>query len=130
MDCIRSPSLRIKSPSAGSWMPGSPAVSPTQDRSIPRCVVPRSLRCRFASSTAVLAVNAMSCQRDEVVRLRKGQEIALPEGPTTVRRIVNGREQGSTGYFVAGDLRAVRVESGPLDVRLQTFTSEPARVCQ
>ena len=26
------------------------------------CVVPRSLRCRFASSTAVLAVNAMSCR--------------------------------------------------------------------
>jgi hypothetical protein len=69
--------------------------------------------------------------RDEALRLERGQEIVLPNGFSTVRRIAGGRERGVASYLVTGGLgHVVRVELGPLEVRIQpNSASDTARVC-
>ena len=68
---------------------------------------------------------------DVTVRLDSGDEVVLPDGFSTVRRIERGREHGAASYLVTQDLgHILRVETGPLDVRIETAPgSAAARVC-
>jgi hypothetical protein len=69
--------------------------------------------------------------RDVVVRLVPGQEVVLPEGFSTIRRFVGGRERGSASYLANDELgRVLLIEPRPLAVRIQpTVRSATARVC-
>ncbi|MEJ7583566.1 MAG: hypothetical protein WKF43_05620 [Acidimicrobiales bacterium] len=66
-----------------------------------------------------------------VSNLRGGQQIVLPAGATTVRRVVGNVEQGSASYFVGGNFGPVlRVTAGPIAVRIEPATpAARARAC-